>query len=284
MTGIVIVNKPEGWTSFDVVAKLRRILGERRIGHGGTLDPMATGVLPVFVGRATRAVAFMEAVDKEYEALCRFGIVTDTQDTTGTILETRPVALREEDIQAALRGFSGESMQLPPLYSAVKVDGKKLYEYARRGKDVERQARRIFIHSVAPLGFCGGDYRFRIVCSKGTYIRTICHDLGEKLGCGAAMSGLLRRRVGVFRLDDAVSLADVEERGAACLLPVDRLFSDYPALTVSAAEELRIRCGNDVRCPAKAGKYRLYSETSEFLAYAESDGIGLHVIKSFFEV
>lgn len=284
MTGIVVVNKPEGWTSFDVVAKLRRILGERRIGHGGTLDPMATGVLPVFVGRATRAVEFMEAADKEYEALCRFGIVTDTQDTTGTILEMHTADRREEEIQAALADFLGESMQLPPLYSAIKIDGKKLYEYARRGKDVERQPRRILIRSVEPLGFCGSDYRFRIVCSKGTYIRTICHDLGQKLGCGAAMSGLIRRRAGVFRLENAVTLAELEERGADCLLSVDSLFSDHPALTVSAAEEKRIRCGNDIRRPTEAGTYRLYSETAEFLVYAEADGNRIHVIKSFFEV
>ena len=206
MTGILNINKPAGWTSHDVVAKLRRALGERRIGHGGTLDPMATGVLPVFVGRATRAVEFMERADKAYLAGVRFGIVTDTQDTTGTVLESRGGRPEEAEVHRVLESFRGEMQQLPPLYSAIKVDGRKLYQYARAGKEVEREARSITLHEVEALGYEGEDYRFRVVCSKGTYIRTICHDLGQALGCGGAMSALTRLRAGAFRLEDAAEL------------------------------------------------------------------------------
>ena len=169
MTGILNLDKPAGWTSHDAVAKLRRILGERRIGHGGTLDPMATGVLPVFVGRATRAVEFLEAADKEYEAGLRLGIITDTQDTTGQILEERPVSISEEELRSAILGLRGEREQLPPMYSAVKVGGKALYAYARAGKDVERKPRHITIYSSEPLGWVGEEYRFRANYADGSY-------------------------------------------------------------------------------------------------------------------
>ena len=209
MNGILIVDKPEGWTSHDVVAKLRGVLKEKRIGHGGTLDPMATGVLPLFVGRATRAVEFMESADKEYEAGIKLGIVTNTQDTTGQVLEEQTVNVSEEDIKSALLSFLGESEQLPPLYSAIKVKGKKLYEYARAGKDVERSTRKIFISEAEPLGWKSDEYRFRIVCSKGTYIRTICHDIGNILGCGGAMSYLRRTRAGAYTISEAVNLDNI---------------------------------------------------------------------------
>ncbi len=284
MTGILNLDKPEGWTSHDSVAKLRRILGERRIGHGGTLDPMATGVLPVFVGRATRAVEFLEAADKEYEAGLRLGIVTDTQDTTGRILEERPVNITEEALRAAVLALRGERDQLPPMYSAVKVGGKALYAYARAGKDVERKPRHITVYSAEPLGWRGEEYRFRIVCSKGTYIRTLCHDLGETLGCGGAMSSLRRLRAGPFRLEDAVTLDAVTEGGAARLLPLDSLFADRPALTLDGERTLRVRCGNDIPAEGKAGQYRLYGPDGEFLALAALENGRAKIIKSFFEV
>ena len=284
MTGILNLDKPAGWTSHDAVAKLRRILGERRIGHGGTLDPMATGVLPVFVGRATRAVEFLEAADKEYEAGLRLGIVTDTQDTTGQILEERPVSISEEELRSAILGLRGERDQLPPMYSAVKVGGKALYAYARAGKDVERKPRHITIYSSEPLGWAGEEYRFRIVCSKGTYIRTLCHDLGETLGCGGAMSSLRRLRAGPFRLEEAVSLETVLERGEACLLPLDSLFRDRPALTLDGEQARRVRCGNDIPAEGEAGQYRLYGPEGEFLALAALEAGQAKIIKSFFEV
>ena len=196
MNGILIVDKPAGWTSHDVVAKLRGLLGEKRIGHGGTLDPMATGVLPVFVGRATRAVEFMENAGKEYEALLRPGLETDTQDTTGRVLRETPVKLTAAELEAVLPAFCGEIEQLPPMYSAIKVQGKKLYEYARKGQEAERKPRRVTIERLELLGERKGDFLLRVACSKGTYIRTLCADIGEKLGCGAAMAGLRRTRAG----------------------------------------------------------------------------------------
>ena len=284
MTGILNLDKPAGWTSHDAVAKLRRLLGERRIGHGGTLDPMATGVLPVFVGRATRAVEFLEAADKEYEAGLRLGIVTDTQDTTGQILEERPVSVTEEDLRAAVLDLRGEREQLPPMYSAVKVGGKALYAYARAGKTVERKPRQITVYEAEPLGWSGEEYRFRIVCSKGTYIRTLCSDLGQTLGCGGAMSSLRRLRAGPFRLEEAVSLETVMEKGEACLLPLDSLFADRPALTLDGERTRRVLCGNDIPLEGEAGQYRLYGPDGEFLALAALEKGRGKIIKSFFEV
>ncbi len=286
MTGIAIVDKPAGWTSHDVVAKLRRALRERRIGHGGTLDPMATGVLPVFVGRATRAASFLESADKEYLASVRFGLVTDTQDTTGQVLSESGLCPGEGEIEAALEGFLGPQEQLPPLYSAVKVDGRKLYQYARAGREVERQPRRIEISAMEPLGFGPeGDYRFRLTVSKGTYVRTVCHDLGQRLGCGGAMSALRRLRAGAFPIGEALPLeAFLAEDGAALLRPLDSIFRGYPPLTLAAEETRRVRCGNDFPTAAQAGIYRLYDASGEFLALAEAAEGRMKTIKNFFEV
>ena len=183
--GIVIVDKPAGWTSHDVVAKLRGVFHEKRIGHGGTLDPMATGVLPVFVGRATRAVEFFESSEKEYVAGLRLGMTTDTEDTTGTALSESPVAVTAEQVERAVADLCGEQLQTPPMYSAVKVGGKKLYELARAGKTAERRPRAITIFET--LGGEGAEYTFRVRCSKGTYVRSLCRDLGQALGCGGCM-------------------------------------------------------------------------------------------------
>ncbi len=284
MTGILNLDKPAGWTSHDAVAKLRRLLGERRIGHGGTLDPMATGVLPVFVGRATRAVEFLEAADKEYEAGLRLGIVTDTQDTTGSVLEQHLVNVTEEALRAAILGLVGERDQLPPMYSAVKVGGRALYAYARSGKTVERKSRHITIFDAEPLGWAGEEYRFRVTCSKGTYIRTLCYDLGQSLGCGGAMSSLRRLRAGPFRLEETVTLEQVEERGAACLLSLDSLFRDRPALTLDGEQTQRARNGNDFPAEGEAGQYRLYGPEGDFLALAALEAGRAKIIKSFFEV
>ena len=284
MTGILNLDKPAGWTSHDAVAKLRRLLGERRIGHGGTLDPMATGVLPVFVGRATRAVEFLESADKEYEAGLRLGLVTDTQDTTGTVLETHPAEVAEEEIRAAVLALKGEREQLPPMYSAVKVGGRALYAYARSGRTVERKPRRITVFDVVPLGFFGEEYRFRVAVSKGAYIRTLCDDIGKALGCGGAMSSLRRLRAGPFRLEETVSLGDVEERGEACLLPLDSLFRQHPALTLDGEQTRRVLCGGDFPADGPEGTYRLYAPDGAFLALAARSGGQVKIIKSFFEV
>lgn len=203
VNGILLLDKDEGWTSQDCVSKLRGILGERRIGHAGTLDPLATGLLVVLVGRATRAAAFAEAETKEYVAAFRPGIITDTQDITGNLLRSSDVLPSEEDVRAALPRFTGEIEQIPPMYSAIKINGRKLYDIARRGGEVEREARRITIHSIDYLGQENGDHMLRIRCSKGTYIRTLCHDLGEYLGCGGCMAALRRTRSGSFSVENA---------------------------------------------------------------------------------
>lgn len=285
--GIIIVNKPAGWTSQDVAAKLRGVFHEKRVGHGGTLDPMATGVLPVFVGRATRAVEFFEHADKEYIATLRLGTVTDTQDTTGNILETHPVSVTKSELEAALSAFTGEIDQLPPMYSAIKVNGQKLYELARRGKEVERKPRRITIHELELLSGEGTDWSLRIHCSKGTYVRTLCADIGEHLGCGGCMASLMRTKAGAFELSQAHTMEDLtaSENPEALLLPVDTLFAAYPAVTVNASAEKKLRNGATVKAPTQPdGCCRVYSEQGEFLLLGRVTGGVLTTVKSFFEV
>ncbi|MBO2526924.1 MAG: tRNA pseudouridine(55) synthase TruB, partial [Clostridiales bacterium] len=193
--GILIVDKPAGWTSQDVVSKLRGVFHERRAGHGGTLDPMATGVLPVFFGRATRAVEFFEHAEKAYLATLRLGTVTDTQDTSGTVLQTSPVEVTEAQLRNVLEKFLGEIEQIPPMYSAIKVGGKKLYELARSGKEIERKPRRITVFSIELRDFDGKDALIYIRCSKGTYVRTLCHDIGAELRCGGFAAALAKVEV-----------------------------------------------------------------------------------------
>ena len=192
--GILVIDKSAGWTSQDVAAKLRGVFHERRVGHGGTLDPMATGVLPVFIGRATRAAEFLESAEKEYVAGLRLGVMTDTQDTSGTVLETNPVCVTRAQLEAALRQFLGPIEQIPPMYSAIKINGQKLYELARRGQEVARRPRSITIHALELLEGEGADWTVRVRCSKGTYVRTLCHDLGSALGCAGRGRGALRSR------------------------------------------------------------------------------------------
>ena len=283
--GILIVDKPEGWTSQDVVSKLRGVLHEKRVGHGGTLDPMATGVLPVFVGRATRAVEFFEHAEKAYETTLLLGTTTDTQDTTGTVLETRPVTADEAAVRALLPRFTGVQQQLPPMYSAVKIGGKKLYELAREGKEIERKPREITVFSVELLHFENNSARLRIHCSKGTYIRTLCHDIGQALGCGGCMAALRRVQAGAYRLADAVTLDEIlaHPEPQTLLKPVDSLFSAYPRLTLTPAQEKCCRNGAAFTCKWSAGRCRVYSPSGEFLALCEVADGKLKTVKSFFE-
>ena len=284
--GILIIDKPAGWTSMDVCAKIRGILREKRVGHGGTLDPMATGVLPVFVGRATRAVEFAENGDKEYVAGLRLGLVTNTQDTTGEALEEREALVTGEQLEAALARFRGDILQIPPMYSAIKINGKKLYELARKGKEVERKPRPVTIRALELLNRpeAGGDFSLRVRCSKGTYVRTLCHDIGQALGCGACMSSLRRTVAAGYTLADAVTLEQVQERGEALLRPLDSLFARHPALTVrSPGQEKRVRCGNPVTLPGTAdGTYRLYGQAGDFLCLSQARGGELTALKNFF--
>ena len=288
--GILVIDKSAGWTSQDVAAKLRGVFHERRVGHGGTLDPMATGVLPIFIGRATRAAEFLESAEKEYVAGLRLGVVTDTQDTSGNILETHPVAVTREEVQAALRQFLGPIEQIPPMYSAIKINGQKLYELARRGQEVERKPRSITIHKLELLEGADADYLLRVRCSKGTYVRTLCHDLGRALGCGGCMSSLRRTRAGSFTLSQAVTMQQVlnfaaEQAPQALLMPVDAVFSMHPPLIVTMGQAAKLKNGAQIKdWQFRPGTYRVYAEDGEFLLLGRVENGGLTTIKSFFEV
>ena len=299
--GVLIIDKPSEWTSQDVCAKLRGVFHEKRIGHGGTLDPMATGVLPVFVGRATRAVEFVMEGEKEYLAGLRLGLVTNTQDTTGEVLEQQPVSVTREELEAALERFRGDILQVPPMYSAIKIGGKKLYELARKGREVERPPRKVTIHELELLDGrrvreaapCGGPLEpdtwfLRVRCSKGTYVRTLCHDIGAALGCGGCMSSLRRTMASGFTLAQAHPLEEVLAcpDPAALLLPVDGCFADLPRLDLPPKGTRAVRNGQSVPRPGlAAGEYRLYDgETGEFLALARAEQGRLVTVKSFFSV
>ena len=285
MNGILLVDKPADWTSHDVVAKLRGVLGERRMGHSGTLDPMATGLLVVFAGRATRAVSFSENHSKCYEARLRLGLTTDTQDTTGTVLETHPVTVGADEVRAALEHFTGELLQLPPMYSALKVNGQKLYDLARQGKTVERKPRAITVYELELLEQSAPDeFALRVVCSKGTYIRTLCHDLGQALGCGGCMAALRRTMAAGFRLEEAVTLERAQEESEALLLPLDEYFRACPRFTVqNETQEKRAYNGNAFTARGVAdGEYRVYDRAGNFLSLSRAEGGELHAIKNFF--
>ena len=286
MNGIVIVDKPQDWTSQDVTARLRRVFNTRRIGHGGTLDPMATGVLPVFVGRATRGVEFFEHAEKTYETVLRLGITTDTEDISGTVLEEKEVCLSEDDFLAVLPQFRGEIMQVPPMYSALKVNGQKLVDLARKGKEVERQPRSITIHELECLEFTGNTARLRVRCSKGTYIRTLCKDIGQALGCGGCMAALRRVSAGEYTIAEAVPLQELldTETPEKYLRAVDTMFRNYKAVTLTEKQELRCRNGNSFTLNIPDGTYRVYGKSGEFLALSKVDSGIMSTIKSFFEV
>ncbi len=289
LNGIILVDKPCDWTSHDVVGKLRGILHERRIGHSGTLDPMATGLLVVFVGRATRAVEFAEADSKEYIAGLRLGISTDTQDITGNTLKSSNSLPSKAELEQALSAFKGEISQIPPMYSAIKVGGRKLYELARRGESVERKPRKVTIEKLEIVGENDGDYILDVVCSKGTYIRTLCNDIGDTLGCGGCMSSLRRVKAGAFSIEKAHTIDEIQaaaDNGGLdeIIIPVDRLFSAYPELTVRDTAEKKLRNGNVIKLAAPNGTYRVYTETGGFLLLGEASDNKLKTIKSFFEV
>ena len=249
INGIIIVNKETGFTSHDVVAKLRGICGQKKIGHTGTLDPAATGVLPVCLGSGTKLCDMLTDRDKEYVAELLLGVETDTQDTTGSVLRESPVTVTEEEVSRACLSFLGDYDQIPPMYSALKVDGKKLYELARAGKEVERKARRVRILELEILEMRLPVVKLRVVCSKGTYIRTLCSDIGQKLGCGGAMQSLQRTKVGRFRLEDALTLGELQQLKDSGELervvqPVDSLFEETPVLHVTAEAARLLENGN----------------------------------------
>jgi tRNA pseudouridine55 synthase len=286
MNGIVIVNKPQGWTSQDVTARLRRVFGTRRIGHGGTLDPMATGVLPVFVGRATRGVEFFEHAEKTYETVLRLGLTTDTEDITGTVLTQCDAFVTGSQLEQVLEKFRGEILQVPPMYSALKVNGQKLCDLARKGKEVERQPRPITIHELTLLGMEADGIHLRVRCSKGTYIRTLCKDIGESLGCGGCMASLCRVTAGEYTLEESVPLETLleTENPEQYLRPVDSMFAGYPKVELTEKQELRCRNGNSFSIALPDGTYRAYGKNDEFLMLAKVENGVMATIKSFFSV
>ena len=286
MNGIVIIDKPQEWTSQDVTARLRRVFNPRRIGHGGTLDPMATGVLPVFVGRATRGVEFFEHAEKAYEAVLLLGRTTDTEDVFGTTLTEQEVKLSQEEFLAVLPKFRGKILQVPPMYSALKVGGQKLCDLARKGKEVERQPREIEIFQLTCLEFTGNTARLRVKCSKGTYIRTLCKDIGEALGCGGCMQALRRVQAGEYTIEEAVPLQILLEtqEPEKYLRGVDTMFRNHPEVVLTANQEKRCRNGNSFSVKMEDGMYRAYSQSGEFLMLARVEEGIMSTVKSFFDV
>ena len=285
--GIIVIDKPTDWTSHDVVAKLRRHLKEKRIGHAGTLDPMATGVLPIFVGRATRAVEFAMEGEKEYIAGLRLGLTTDTQDITGRTLSEQVVSFTATDLESVLSPFRGAISQVPPMYSAIKLQGKKLYELARAGKEVERAARTITIHELEILEQVSpSDFLLRVRCSKGTYIRTLCHDIGAALGAGGCLYSLRRTYAAGFSENISHTLESVLawENPAELLLPVDQYFASYAPLSVNTEQEKKIRNGASFPFQAADGTYRVYGADGSFLMLGLAKNHVISTIKSFFEV
>ena len=280
-SGIINVYKEKGFTSFDVVAKLRGILKTKKIGHTGTLDPDAEGVLPVCIGRATKVCDILTDKDKVYEAVMLLGVETDTQDTSGEILKELPVTVSEECVKEAIRSFVGDYAQVPPMYSALKVNGKKLYELAREGKTVERKARNVQIFSIEILEMNLPRVRMSVHCSKGTYIRTLCHDIGQKLGCGGCMEKLLRTKVGVFELQDTLKLAEIDALAKAGdvekkIISVDELFEDYTKEWTTPEFDVVVHNGNRVKkrmfqekLPANTERLRVYDSKSEFIGIYE---------------
>ena len=284
--GIIIIDKPAGWTSMDVCAKLRGILKTKKIGHAGTLDPMATGVLPVFVGQATRAVSFAEGGKKEYVAGLRLGRTTNTQDTEGETLTQSPVTVGREELEAVLPRFTGEISQIPPMFSAIKINGQKLYDLARQGKEVERKARAVTIFALEVVEQVSEtDYILRIRCSKGTYVRTLCHDIGQALGCGGCMFSLRRTMAAGFTLDESVTLEQMQEGGEALLRPTDSLFRDRPDYRLKTEkQEERCRNGNPffIQENLPEGEYRIYGREGEFLCLSRLQGDTMTSLKNFF--
>lgn len=275
MDGVIVIRKEKGFTSHDVVAKLRGILHMKKIGHTGTLDPDAEGVLPVALGKATRLVDMLTDKEKTYEAVMRLGVVTDTQDMSGTVLsQTTELSVTEEELCTVVSSFVGDYMQVPPMYSALKVNGKKLYELAREGKTVERKPRPVHFYEIEILDISFPLVHFRVTCSKGTYIRTLCHDIGEKLGCGAAMESLLRTKVGRFTLDDAITLAQTEEavqKGTieSKILGIEEILAEYPRVCCTKEGDRLLANGNPlvqalVDAQEKKGWIRMCSSEGSF--------------------
>ena len=285
INGVLNVWKEAGFTSHDVVAKLRGILHQKKIGHTGTLDPDATGVLPVCLGKGTRLCDMLTDETKTYEALLHLGIATDTQDMSGTVTAEAPVTVTEEEVRDCIASFAGEQQQVPPMYSALKVNGKKLYELAREGIEIERKARTVHFYEISILEVKLPLVRMEVTCSKGTYIRTLCHDIGQALGCGGCMATLRRTMAAGYTLAESHTIDEVQSQGEALLRPVDTLFRQYPEyrITYPRVEQL-CRNGNafTVKAPLESGTYRVYGLEGDFLCLSQLENGQMTSIKNFF--
>jgi len=288
ISGILLIDKPLGFTSHDIVAKLRGILKERKIGHAGTLDPMASGLLLCLIRRGTRASQFAEKEEKSYVFSIRFGLETDSYDLAGEVIKEEKVSLSESEVKKTIEGFLGESEQTPPIFSAIKVEGKPLYKYARAGRNVEVKPRKIFINKIELLGKEDEDYKIRVSCSKGSYIRSLAMDIGRSLGTVATVTKLRRESIGKFSVKDAIDINEASKIGREALLkrilPVDTLFSEYPEVILNPEETKRVKNGNEINKELSEGRYRTYSDEKEFLAFSEFKDGSLKIIKSFYEV
>jgi len=284
MNGIINIYKKAGMTSFDVVYKIRKLTGIKKVGHTGTLDPDAEGVLPVCIGKATKVADILTFSDKRYTAWLKLGITTDTQDASGTVLSVKQADFTPEQITQAINKFIGEIEQIPPMYSAIKIGGKKLYELARKGIDVERKPRKIKIYEINILSIEGDVASLDVSCSKGTYIRTLCNDIGEELGCGAHMQKLIRTASSVFTLDKAVCLECLtRENIGDYLIATDEMF-DYPKIKVSGEDLRKVLNGNKITLNGicENQKYRVYDDDGNFLCISEGKDEMLSLVKSFY--
>jgi len=295
--GIINIHKEKGYTSHDVVAKLRGIIGQRKIGHTGTLDPDAVGVLPVCLGKATKLCDMLTDKSKVYETVLLLGQATDTQDISGTIIEEYDTGhLTEVEVRGCIQDFIGSYSQVPPMYSAIKIDGKKLYELAREGKEVERRPREVTIYDIQILGVDLPRVRMEVSCSKGTYIRTLCHDIGSRLKCGGCMEELIRIRVDRFELNESCTLSEVEKVKAAgrlerLILPIDSMFEEYPKIHLTGDALKRVYNGNTFRLETIEQKIvdkervRVYNDNSDFVALYEyqQEESNFKILKMFFD-
>lgn len=290
MNGIININKPLGITSHDVVYRLRKLLGIKKIGHTGTLDPDASGVLPMCIGRGTKVADMLTAKDKQYVAEMTLGLATDTLDASGTVTETAEVNVTEQDIENAIQKFVGDIEQIPPMYSAIKVDGKKLYELAREGIEIDRKPRSVRIDNIEVLDIDLEENKIsiRVDCSKGTYIRTLCDDIGRELGCFAHMSKLERTKSGRFDIKDAYTLSQIEEMlekgDMGFLVPVDVVFEEYERLTITEKKAKKMCNGTQISLQGLVeGKtYRVYDEKGNFLTISKAENGLLKILKTFY--
>ncbi|MDD3192445.1 MAG: tRNA pseudouridine(55) synthase TruB [Oscillospiraceae bacterium] len=293
LSGILLIDKPESFTSFDVVAKVRGIARTRKVGHGGTLDPMATGVLPLFLGGATKACDILPDQTKAYEAWFRLGQTTDTQDRTGRVLTESPVSCTAAQVEEALSRFTGDFLQLPPMYSAIWVQGRRLYDLAREGVEVERDPRPVTVHELRLLEVREAEnlYKIYVACSKGTYVRTICHDVGQALGCGAVLTGLRRVISSGYRVEDAITIQQAQQladEGALeqKVLPVETAFAAYPAVSFSAKNAKMFQNGVRIAlakagCDGISGDFRVLDPDGQFLGIGYGERDELRIRKLF---